>query len=84
VSSDRTLPAVRRRFSEAHVHPYGGALLAYALDSAFYAGYRTDRPAHRRLLEALCALEAHFVASGELHDEHAIIVAVKGEAAAAG
>ncbi len=77
VSSDRILPAVRRRFAEVHVHPYGGALLAYALDSAFYAGYRADRPDHRELLETLCALESHLVASGELHDEHAIIVAIK-------
>ena len=80
VSSDRILHAVRRRFGDVHVHPYGGALLAYALDSAFYAGFKAEDPRHRLLLQALCSLESLLVQSGELPDEHAIIVAVKGEA----
>ena len=78
VSSDRIVSSIRARFGEVNVHPYGGAVLAYALDGAFYAGFDAQNPAHARLLHALCSLEAFLVRSGELPDEHAIIVAVKG------
>lgn len=77
VSSDRILEAVRARFDEMHVHPYGGALLAYALDGAFYDGFDVKRPEHLLLLEALCSLEATLVRSGELASEYAVIVAMK-------
>lgn len=77
VSSDVILSSIRARFGEVHVHPYGGAVLAYALDGAFYAGFDAQNPEHTRLLDALCSLEALLVRSGELSDEYAIIVAVK-------
>lgn len=77
VSSDRIVSSIRARFGEVHVHPYGGAVLAYALDGAFYAGFDGQNPEHARLLHALCSLEALLVRSGELPDEYAIIVAVK-------
>ena len=77
VSSDRIVPAMRARFGETHLHPYGGAVLAYALDSAFYAGFDPSDAGDQRLLQTLCSLEAFLVDAGELGDEHAIIVAVK-------
>ena len=77
VSSDRIVDAVRARYREVHVHPYGGAVLTYALDRAFYEGFDPSDTGHQRLLRTLCSLEAFLVDSGELADEHAIIVAVK-------
>ena len=37
-----------------------------------------QNPEHGLILKALCLLEALLVSSGELHDEYAVIVAVKG------
>jgi SAM-dependent methyltransferase len=80
VSSDRIVAAVKQRFGSVNVHDYGGAVLAYALDDAFFR--RFDAGSHRDtgLLTALCSLEATLVELGELPREHAIIVAVKSAA----
>ena len=75
VSSERIVPAITERFGQVRVHPYGGALLAYALDPAFYEGFRGEDPRHARILRDLCSLEASLVDIGELPHEHAIIIA---------
>jgi SAM-dependent methyltransferase len=78
VSSDRIVDAIRRRFGQVHLHPYGGAVLAYALDRGFYDGFDEGNATHVALLEELCRLEAHYVEVGELPHEHAVIVASRG------
>ncbi len=75
VSSDRIVPAIRARFRDLHLYPYGGAVLAYALDDRFYETYDSENNAHVELLTTLCALERWLVSAGELPDEHMIIVA---------
>jgi SAM-dependent methyltransferase len=77
VASDRIVDNVNARFPETHMHPYGGALLTYALDPAFYTGYDEGNATHATLLHTLCDLESFFVETGELPREHAIIVAMK-------
>ena len=51
VSSDRILAAVEERFEGARVHDYGGALLAYALDQAFFERFDGDSPRDTEVLE---------------------------------
>ncbi|MGD0272589.1 MAG: class I SAM-dependent methyltransferase [Gaiellaceae bacterium] len=75
VSSDRIVPTIERHFGEVHIHPFGGAILAYALDSAFYSGFDPDDKRHSALLDLLCDIEQRFIAMGDLPMEHAIIVA---------
>jgi SAM-dependent methyltransferase len=75
VSSDRIVPTIERHFSKVHIHPYGGAILAYALDPAFYSGFDPDDKRHCALLDLLCDVEHRFIAMGDLPMEHAIIVA---------
>jgi SAM-dependent methyltransferase len=77
VASDRIVPGIRARLADVRLHPYGGGALAYALDRGFYEGYEPDNPAHVRLLQTLCELERWLVDTGQLPDEHAIVVAVK-------
>ena len=81
VSSDRIVPTVKERFDDVHVHQYGGALLAYALDQTFFEGFDAASSRDVRLLEALCSLESALVESGELPSEHAVIVATRPPAA---
>lgn len=75
VSSDRIIPTIERYFGKVHVHPYGGAILAYALDSAFYTNFDPDDSRHCALLDLLCNIEGQLIAIGDLPMEHAIIVA---------
>jgi hypothetical protein len=77
VASDRIVPAIRSRFADVRLHPYGGGALAYALDRGFYEGYDPNDPAHVRLLQTLCELERWLVETDQLPDEHAVIVATK-------
>jgi SAM-dependent methyltransferase len=75
VRSAEIVDAVRAAFGDVAVHPYGGGILTYALDEAFYRGYDNTNPRHRDTLEMLCDLEARLMACGELATEHAILVA---------
>jgi SAM-dependent methyltransferase len=77
VSSDRILAAVEERFGAVRVHDYGGAVLAYALDQAFFERFDATSQRDAALLQALCALETMLVELNELPREHAIIVATK-------
>ncbi len=77
VSSDRILPAIQECFEDARIHPYGGAILAYAFDGAFFKGYDDLNAQHRVVLETACGIERSMVESGDLPVEHAIIVARK-------
>ncbi|HLL88566.1 MAG TPA: class I SAM-dependent methyltransferase [Tepidisphaeraceae bacterium] len=75
VRSADVIPLLRRHFSTVDVRPYGGGLIAYAIDRRFYEKYDAANPAHVRLLDLITSLEAHFTATGECPMEHAIIVA---------
>ena len=77
VSSDRIVDAIRTRFGEVHLHPYGGEVLAYALDHAFYQGFDPSHAGHQRLLRTLCSLERFLAETEELAHEHAVLVAMK-------
>ena len=77
VRSEEIIPLVQEFFGEVEVHPYGGGLLAYALDARFYASFDEDRAAHAKTLDMLCAFERHCMGIGEIGPEHAILVAEK-------
>lgn|GEM_PF-1798882 len=77
VRSADILPLIRRTFPDVEVHPYGGAILAYALDNRFYDCYDANNPMHRATLDLLCQLEEHYTQTGELGAEHAVIIARK-------
>jgi SAM-dependent methyltransferase len=75
VRSAEIIPLLRKSFAEVEVRPYGGAILAYALDATFYRAFRKDDPCHRDLLGLLCRIEQHFAEGGEMGTEHAILIA---------
>lgn len=75
VSSHRIVSTIERHFGKVHIHPFGGAILAYALDAAFYEGFDPSDGRHCALLDLLCDVEERLIATGDLPMEHAIIVA---------
>lgn len=75
VRSAEIIPLIEQYFTDVEVRSYGGGLLAYALDRAFYHGFDADNPAHAATLALLCAVERHAVATGQIGIEHAIIIA---------
>ncbi len=75
VRSAEIIPLTRRSFPSVQVMGYGGGILAYALDDEFYRRFDAANALHRETLAALCTLERHFMATGELGLEHAIIIA---------
>lgn len=77
VRSAEIIPLMRAYFASVEIHPYGGAVLAYALDSAFYRGFNPQDRRHVELLRLLCELEEHLTDSGEVGLEHAIMIATK-------
>lgn len=77
VSSHKIVPTLRTVFPDIEVRSYGGGILAYALDAAFFANYRDDVPLHRETLEMLCRLETWLEESGQIGMEHAILVGTK-------
>jgi len=81
VSSHRIVPTMRAAFPNIDVRSYGGGILAYALDPAFFANYREDVPLHRQTLEMLCRLETWLEDSGQIGMEHAFLVGTKAEGA---
>lgn len=75
VRSSEIIAVMRRTFGEVEEHPYGGPILTYALDRGFYDGYDDENPNHRALLDLFCNIERHYMSSGELRTEHAILIA---------
>lgn len=75
VSSDQIIPTIEKYFGEVDIRPYGGAMLAYALDSAFYTNFDPRDSRHCAVLDLLCDIERRLIALGDLPTEHAIIVA---------
>lgn len=49
--------------------------LAYCLDENFYRSFDAANASHQQLLDCLIRLEEHFIQSGEVPIEHAIILA---------
>jgi SAM-dependent methyltransferase len=77
VRSADILRLLQSQFPNTHVRPYGGGILAYALDEQFFDAYDEANPQHRAVLHLLCSLERELMASGELGPEHAILTATK-------
>jgi SAM-dependent methyltransferase len=77
VRSADILPIFRARFPGLEVHPYGGAMIVHGLDWIFYSHFDTANPMHRQQLELLCALEEHYLATGEIKPEVAILIGRK-------
>ena len=75
VRSHQIIPLVGKYFAEVEVHPYGGGILAYALDASFYRRFDPLNRHHVDLLRLLCDVEEHYTDTGELGTEHAIIIA---------
>ncbi len=71
VSSDRIVKALSRHF-EMDFRGFGGSILGYALDAAFYRSFDDGNPAHIAAFRAVCAFEdAHLAELG--HDNAHII-----------
>lgn len=75
VRSADILRLFRAQFPNTQVRPYGGGILAYALDEQFFDSYDDANPRHRAVLHLLSSLERELMASGELGPEHAILTA---------
>lgn len=66
VSSDQIIPTLKKWFN-VDVRGFGGSIVFYALDSAFYNNFDKNNRVHREALEALFAFEdAHLASIG--HD----------------
>ena len=77
VRSAEIIPLMQKHFPHVEVRPYGGALLAYALDTTFYRAFKRHDPRHTELLRLLCELEEHFTHTGELGPEYAFLIATR-------
>lgn len=77
VRSAEIIPMVEEIFPSSQIRCYGGAILAYALDEAFYHGFDESNSNHQTLLTLLCDIEEKLTISGEVGIEHAIIIAYK-------
>jgi hypothetical protein len=75
VRSGEIIDVMRHVFGEIQVHPYGGAILTYALDVGFFTRFDATNPAHRELLDLLCRIEATLMSIDAVGTEHAILVA---------
>lgn len=77
VSSSDIIPLTKKLFPNVEIRSYGGALIAYALDSQFYDNYDDSDSLHRKTLELLWEIEEHYTKMGELGIEHAVIIGRK-------
>jgi SAM-dependent methyltransferase len=75
VRSAEIISLMKSTFSKVHVHPIGGAFMAYALDGAFFENYDPENRFHVELFERLCSLEEFFLNQGEVNPEYALICA---------
>ncbi len=71
--SEELLALTRRRFSEEALYSGGGGLL-HPLLSGLECNFGGDRADDERVLEVLCAAEAHLTAQGLVADDFAIFV----------
>jgi SAM-dependent methyltransferase len=75
VRSSEILPIVRRLFPSVELHPMGGGLLEFALDAKFYENFDGSNERHRRDFEFVCDAERHYMATGEIGSDFAILIA---------
>jgi SAM-dependent methyltransferase len=75
VRSSDVLPVVRRFFPAAEVHPLGGGLLEFSLDARFYERFDEGNECHRRDFALVCDLERHYMSTGEIGSDFAIVIA---------
>lgn len=80
VRSSDVLKVVRQNFPEAEIRPLGGALLEFALDQKFYEKFDEENESHRKNFDLICRLEQHFMATGEIGNDFALIYAHRGDA----
>ena len=74
VSSDRIIPTLKKYF-DVEVRGFGGSILYYALDIAFYRNFNSGNQAHREALQRLFDFEdAHL---GDLGHDNAHIFCTK-------
>lgn len=75
VRSSDVLPLVRRFFPAAEIRPMGGSLLEFALDARFYEQFDASNERHRRDFALVCDVERHYMSTGEIGSDFAIIFA---------
>jgi SAM-dependent methyltransferase len=75
VRSSDVLPLVRRFFPAAEIRPMGGGLLEFALDARFYERFDESNECHRRDFAMVCDVERHYMATGEIGSDFAIVIA---------
>jgi SAM-dependent methyltransferase len=75
VRSSEVLPVVRRFFPAAEIRPMGGGLLEFALDARFYEQFDASNERHRRDFALVCDAERHYMSTGEIRSDFAIIFA---------
>ena len=60
---------------EAFKHPLGGGLLEFSLDARFYERFDEGNECHRRDFALVCDLERHYMSTGEIGSDFAIVIA---------
>jgi SAM-dependent methyltransferase len=75
IRSADVLPIVRQTFPTVEIRPMGGGLLEFALDAQFYQRFDASNERHRRDFQFLCDMERHYMATGEIGSDFALIIA---------
>jgi SAM-dependent methyltransferase len=75
VRSADVLPVVEQTFPGAEIRPMGGGLLEYALDQKFYERFDENNERHRSGFKLVCDMERHYMATGEIGNDFAFIIA---------
>jgi SAM-dependent methyltransferase len=75
IRSADVIPVIKSVFPEAEVRPMGGGLLEFCLDPLFYEKFSARNPRHVANYEFICAAEKHYMKTGEIGSDFAIIAA---------
>lgn len=75
VRSSDVLPLVRRFFPEVEIRQMGGGILEFALDACFYEKYDPHNEHHQSDFDLACDIERHYMATGEIGSDFALIIA---------
>lgn len=77
VRSDQIIATLKNCFEKVEVKNFGGSILFYALDEAFYENFNPQNSSHVKVLECLFAMEGLLIASGEIQSDNAHIISQK-------
>lgn len=79
ISSEKIIPALKKRFKDIDIHPFGGTLLYFAFDETFYDNFDFGNAEHREYLEFAFDFERSLIDSQLIQSDNVHIICRKLE-----